>query len=55
MSTLQLATKMATHGRIAEFDLENGDWDEYTEIFQAYLEANEITEDAKKEQSFWQR
>ena len=55
MSTLQLATKMVTHGRIVLFDLENGDWDEYPEIFQADLEANKITEDGKKKQFFWQR
>ena len=55
MSTSQLATKMVIHGRIVLFDLEHGDWDEYPEIFQAYLEANKITEGAKKELLFWQR
>ena len=40
---------MATYGRVSEFDLESGSWDEYVEIFTAPdLEANDITDDDKK-------
>ena len=55
--TEQLTVKMATIGRVPEFEATKEDFDSYLERFECWLAANEIKDEKKQTQNtfsvFW--
>ena len=51
-SIVQLATRMATIGRIEEFREDKEEWSQYTERLEHFFAANGITDDDKKRSVF---
>ena len=49
---ITLATRMATFGRLAEFDEAKDNWRQYAERMQQFFVANEIEDDGRKRAIF---